>query len=279
MGLDIGSVLSETFRMLGRRFWLMLALLVIYWVIQMVGFMVFGGVAAGTAMAAGEAPDQLGAGMILMVMLFYVLYFLITFAQSASLSHMASSLHQPGFGESFTAGLRSAPTLLGVTVVLVIAYVVLLIPISIAFAGLGAAGGSAIVVVLALLLIPAGIFVGCRLMPLTPVVAVERVANPFTAIQRTWIMTRGNVLSIFVVLLVLVIVTVVAVGIPAAPLFAMIGNAEPGTPPDFGALGAFTILGMLIAFVVVSLMWSAATAAIHAGLSGHIDNAAIDAFS
>ena len=60
MRLDVGSVLSETFRMVGQRLWLMLGLYAVYFVIQIVVMVVFGGsvFAAGLTGADPRAVER-----------------------------------------------------------------------------------------------------------------------------------------------------------------------------------------------------------------------------
>lgn len=277
MGLDVGSVLSDTFRMLGRRFWPMLGLWAIFLVVQIVALFVMGGAIGVSGMMAG-GPESMGAGMIVLVVVFYLIFFMINFAQSASLSHMASSLHDPGLGDSLNAGMRSAPTLLGVTVLFMIAYFVVTIPLAMIVALLARAAGG-ITVLLVLALIPLAIYVTCRLILINQVVSIERIGNPITAISRSWTLTSNNVLPIFAVLVIFGIGSLVLLGVVAAPLFAAVSNAAPGTVPDFAAVGIFSIFGMFIVFVVLGLAWAAVGSAIHAALAGHVDRDSIDAFA
>jgi hypothetical protein len=273
MDLSVSQVFSSAFAMVGQRIGPLLGLWATFFAIMIVALLVFGGMMMGSvmAMAGGGMEDgagAMGAGMILGVMVFYVGILLISFAQSAALNHMASPLVQPSFGDSLSAGARSSVTLLGVTVLLAIAYLVAAIPIGLLFAAIGAAS-EGLASILLILLLPALVYVGCRFVPLTNVVAVDRVSNPITAITRTWALTRGKVLPIFLVLLVFMIGLVVVYGILAWPLIsASMAVASTGAPPDFAAIGMLSILGIFVAGIVVSLLGAAVISAIHAGLAG-----------
>ncbi len=277
MRLDVGSVLSETFRMVGQRLWLMLGLYAVYFVIQIVVMVVFGG-SVFAAGLTGADPRAMGAGMILMLVLMYLAIFLISFAQSASLSHMSSSLLNPNFGESLVTGLKSALTLLGATIILMVIYFVLAIPVGLVLGLLGQAS-STVSGLLAIAIIPLAVYAVCRLLVMTPVVAVDGIRNPVVAIRRAWTISGGNVLSIFLVVLALMIASVVVLAVLAAPLFSAIMAASQGAAPDLAGFGLLSVLGMFAGFLLLGIVWAAAGSAIHAGLTGHGRDESADVFS
>lgn len=286
MGLSVSQVFSSAFAMVRDRFGALLGLWATFFAIQIAALVVFGGAMMGTIMSMGAGAMEdggmgagMGVGMILTLIALYAVFVLIAFAQSAALNHMASSLHRPGFGESLSAGARSSVTLLGATVLLVIAYFVVAIPIGLLVAAVGAASPG-LSGILMLLLLPVLVYVGCRLVLITPVVALDRVTNPITAITRTWALSRGNVLSIFLVLVVFVVGLIVVYGILAWPLISSsMASASTGAPPDLGSLGILSMLGFLVAGVVTSLIGAAVISALHAALTGHLEEGTVEAFA
>ncbi len=143
MDLDIGAVLSQTFGQVKRRFGPLLGLWVVYFAIQMgVSIVMVGALGSTIALGAGamQDPMAMGFGFILVMIVFYVFYILISMAQSASLTHQASALHTPSFGTSFSAGFKCALTLLGLTLIFIVAYLLAAIVLGIIGAAMSFAG-------------------------------------------------------------------------------------------------------------------------------------------
>lgn len=278
MGLSVSEVFGTAFGVLKQRFGPLLGLLVLFFVVQIVATLVFAGVSGAAGMMSGD-PAAIGAGVGLGMIVFYLIYFLISFAQSAAMTHQASSLHAPSLGDSLSNGVRSAPSLLGAYVLMFIAYLIAAIPIGLVFVGVAMAG-TAMSVIFALLILPLLVWLACRLSMLVPVIAVEGVTNPINALTRTWAMTKGNSLSIFVVFLVFGIGAFVVLLILAAPLIsAFMSAANGGTPPDIGALGIGSFAGLFIVSIVFGLLSPCIIAAIHSGLVGHLDQNTPEVFS
>jgi hypothetical protein len=285
MSLSVSQTISESFQMLRGRFGGMLGLYLVFFVIQTVLFMVMGSVFMGV-MAAGAGAEVPGPGAFLGLFVAYIVYFLIAFAQSASLTHQASPLQNPSLGDSLSAGVRSALPLLGVTILMVIAYFAISIGISLVVGLLSFASsslGSVVSLLVAAVLLIAVIYAFCRLMIVTQVVAIDRVTNPIRALQRAWSLTRGYALPIFVITLAISVISVVIFLLLAAPLIStFVAAGSTGSPPDIaaiGSLGAFAVIGLVVAFVVLSLLWAAVGAAIHAALNRHMGSGTPDVFS
>ena len=285
MTLGVSQVISDSFQMLKSRFGRLLGLYLIFFVIQMVLFSMFGGMFMGLAMTGGNF-ESVGAGAMAGMLIFYLVYFLVSFAQSAALSHQASPLHDPNLGDSLGAGVRSALPLLGITVLLGLAYFVCALVIGFVVAMLAQMpspiGGILSFVAIVAILIGV-IYLACRLAVIGPVVAIDRIGNPVAALQRTWALTRGNALQIFLVILVIGAISVVAMLLLAAPFIsALMSAGASGTPPSIatiGTLGAFSIVGLVAASVLLALLWAAVGSAIHAGLNRHLGVDSSEVFS
>jgi hypothetical protein len=196
-------------------------------------------------------------------------------AQYASLILMASPIERPAFGTAFSAGWRAAPAQLLLMLVLLVVYFVAAFVLSIAASALGDTGS----LVLVVLCIPLLVWVGSRLCPIYAVVAVDRVRNPFKAIARSWQMTRGHALTIFLASLVFLVIVLVVSGIVLAPSFGLIASmADPTTAAaDVGsAAGGFLLLmlGFLVVSALFAIGYSAFMATVHGILAGGAEEAA-----
>ncbi len=278
MVLSGKRVFSETFRIVKERFGALLGIWGVYFGMQLALFAVFG-LMIGSAVLSGFAgadPQQspgagLGAGMIIGVILFYLAYLLVIMAQYGAMTSAASPLQQPTFGDALKDGLRSAPTMLGVIVLLGIGYVIGAMVIGLISAALVAALGSAGGLVVGLAMLAAAIYMFSRLVVLLPVAAVERIGNPITVISRTWSLTAGNVFKIILINIVMIVMVVIVAGLAIAPAmgsFAELNQTiQSGGAPSFAGMG-LTFLLMLVAGIIFAIFGAALQAAIHAELAG-----------
>ena len=221
---------------------------------------------AGLMDSGGGGAAALGGGMIVMMILFYVVYLLIYVASYAALAHHASPLIQPSFGESLTAGVRAALPLLGATVLLIIGYIILAIPVGLLFAVVGSAGEVA-VGLFGLLILPLLVYFGCRLSILFPLATVEGIRSPVTLITRSWQLTGGNVLPIFLATLAFVVVAIVLALLVFLPAFGPMISGEMTDPAAGIGLILLMLVGMLVLAVVLSIMGAGLASSIHAGVS------------
>lgn len=278
--IAVGRVFATSFAMFRQRFWLLVGMWLVFFAVQTAASMVLGvgvavlGIAGVAGLGAGfDDPAALtaaGAAAMILGLLFYGAYAAILLAQQAAMVVLASPLEQPAFGQALVRGFRSVLPFLGLLVLLILIYVAITLGLGLAAAGLSFAGEGTfdvLAVLLALLLLPVMLYVGCRLAVVIPVVAVDQVANPLAALRRSWGVTRGKVLGVLLVLLGTGALGLVVVGAPIALIFAAaIGS---GNDP-----GLFAIGGMIIALVLFlpmlllySLFVSAVNAALHAELT------------
>jgi len=283
MEFSIGQVISGTFGMVRQRFGGLIGIFTIYFglliVYMIVGSMVIGVGMMGAigAMGGMETTDPanplaafgaLGAGMIVGMVLFYVGYLLIVMGQNASLCAYATPQRRLLLGDALAVGWRSAPTMLGIMVLMILGYIaaaLVFMALAAALASMGEAGG----LIVALIGIVGLFYVGARLSVMFPVVAVEGQRNPLTAIARSWTLTRGHVIKIVVLMLVYVLIIAalfLAAFLPVAGTFAGMadgGSAAPAVGGIFATFGLF-----LVVMVLVSIIYAAFMSVLHAQLSG-----------
>ena len=291
--MGIGQVISDTFGVVKERFGTLLGLWAVYFGIIIVMFVVFGiglgavGLAGMAAMGGGDAMGEggilaMGAGMIVFLVLFYLAYILVAMAQYASLISVASPLRQANFSDALSAGWRAAPALLMLMIVLIVGYVAAAMVFSLVAAAFSALGDTA-GLVLSLLLVPVLAWLGCRLAPLFAVVAVDGVRNPFTAIGRSWHLTRGHALTIFLASLVFFIILLIVCGLLMLPSIGLLTSmADPAAmaevAPAFGSI-ALLFLSILVVSALFAILYSAFMAVIHGSLSTASGEGVVEAFA
>jgi hypothetical protein len=277
--IDIGRVFSTSTTMLRQRFWLLLGMLVVFLAIQMaastvltVGVLVIG-MAGALSMGAGlEDPAALGGmgiGFIVFFALFYAAYVVLLLAQQAAMVTIASPLEEPAFGAAMMRGFRSALPFFAISVLMLLAYSALVVGLVAVIAVLSLGGdtaGEAMAIVLLLLILPM-ILLACRFAVLVPVVAVDQVFNPFTALRRSWSVTRGKALRILLALLGFVAVSMVMLGVPLGIMYGAVFAGQ-----DYPVVGVAAVVIGLLLFIplgAIFMMFTASfTAALHCEVTG-----------
>lgn len=267
------GIIGGTFAIVKERFGPMLGMLVIYFVIQIVLSIVLSasiGASFAMTLAAGRngGLGGLGAGGFLMVGVFYLAIFALYAAQTASLTALASPLQRLSFGDALNIGFRCVPTMLGVLVILGVAYFALALVAGMLL-GVLAFVSSWLAILGGLVLIPGVIYLASRLSVINAVVAVDREMNPIAAISRSWNLTRGNVMAIFLALVLFVVLAAIGIAIVITPSFSTIMAASNGgnAVPSFAGMGVTFLLGIVFG-LVFALAASALVSVIHAELAG-----------
>ncbi|KUO53240.1 MAG: hypothetical protein APF78_11630 [Sphingomonadales bacterium BRH_c3] len=278
MQISVSQILSKTAEITGSRLGGLIGMWLTFFAMQIIFMMIAFG-AFGTSLAAlglAAEPQDMGAmgmgmgiGMMFMMFLLYLVYFYLYAAQSAAMSRLASPLLNPNFGEALTGGFISGISLMGAFVLLAIGYFIGAIVLGLV-AGVLSLLGPVGAVISAVALIAALLYLAARLSILAPVVAVDGVRNPVTAIARAWQLTGANVVNILLALLVLIAGSLVLFAIPFALFYGTIeslgeGAVDPASAIGsmFGMFGLFALVGVIVT-VVASVM----IAVIHAGVSG-----------
>lgn len=266
MKLTVGRIFSETFSTMKDRFWGLFGLWAAFFGLMLAAIVVFGMIAGGSAATLAGAVDDpavladgVGVGLIAALVVFYLAYVLLVCAQYAAMNAMASPLRQADFGEAFSVGWRSAPTLLGVMIVFLIGYVLAAMA-----AGLVGALGTAGAVVGTVLLIGVMLYLASRLLIVFPVVPVDGVRNPFKAIGRAWRLTAGQALPIFLSLLAFVALLLLLMALMIIPIFGTVeAISEGGTAPAIGSM-LFAFAAVIVLSIVVAIAYAAHLSAVHA---------------
>lgn len=276
MPFDIGLVFSNAVAMVKERWLTMLGLWATFlgflFLYGIVVFAVVGGsmfAMAGAGMAAGGFEDPtalagMGAGFALIALVFYIGYFAIAFGQQGAMVAAASPLERIGFGDAFGRGLKGGLTMLGVMVLFLFAYLIAVLVLALLgfiLSFLGSLGGF----IIGLIALVGGVYLACRFAVLVPVIVVERAYNPITAINRSWRITAGKVLGIFVVVLLAAIVALIVI----VPTFLLIGasfDPTTGAEPIMGAVILLFVTMIVVSFAFL-FFYSALVASLHAQVS------------
>jgi membrane-anchored glycerophosphoryl diester phosphodiesterase (GDPDase) len=162
-------------------------------------------------------------------------------------------------------GVRSVPTLFGVAILAIIGLIALMVVLSLVTAGVMAgtnSGGMGFI--LGLLMLGGFVYLGMRLSMILPVVANEEQRNPIAAIARSWALTKGSALKLF---LLFVAVALVMGAIGLLMFMLTIGIPRAGAVPNAaGMIGLF--IAMVVFGLTIGIYFIALIAAIHNQLSG-----------
>ena len=123
-----------------------------------------------------------------------------------------------------------------------------------------------------IVLVVALIYIAVKLSLVAPVIGIDKVYNPFTAIVRSWRLTKGNSLRLFAFFLLLVIALLVVslvLGLIVALVFGLAG-------PEVAAIGAGLFNAILNAVYVVIML--GVLAAVHRQLAGPDTEAVTETF-
>lgn len=274
MKLDISRVFSDTMRSISERFGSLLGIWAVFFGILIATGIVFSIAMAGAfaglaAMAGGMQPGAgalagLGGGAILGILAFYLVLFYINSSSNSALTSMASLLHRPDMGKAIGDGFRSGLSVLGAMLLVAVPLIIVFFVVSMIGAALGEGAGVLVMLLLAIAIV----YVSIRFAVVVPVIAVEGERNPITALTRTWSLTNGNALQIFLVYLVVgvaMIVLFLILGIALGGMFT--GMMAGATPPGAGTL-VFVFLLYIVLIAGLTIFSTSLSAALHGQLAG-----------
>ncbi|MFM5884997.1 MAG: glycerophosphoryl diester phosphodiesterase membrane domain-containing protein [Novosphingobium sp.] len=224
-------------------------------------------------------------GKLMLVVL--IMSFVQMIGTMAMLSLFADKA-RPTVGEALGNAFRSLPTAIAASLLmmagLVLFFVPALIVATLVTMLLGLVTGPAVggmigaVVVLALL-----VMVFVRFVLVTPVIVLDRIANPIEALKRSWAMTKGNAGRIAFFLIVLGMGYAVIMLLAQAVAGVALGV---GALADAKALAAASIVTKLVVGMLqgvlgcaASIVFTGVTAAMHEQLSGTAAPAVRDTFA
>lgn len=272
MNFDFGAVFGEAFAIFRQRFWPMLGLWATFIGLLFalfVGFFIFAGASilglsatVGLDSAAQETGllEGVGIGLLASFFVLYVAMFVLILAQQGAICAKASPVVEVTFGEAVARGLRTGVTLTALMIPLIMVQFALAL-VATSLTGATGSAGPVLGAILAFLMLPAGVYLACRLAVLVPVIAVERVLNPFKAVRRAWSITRGKALAILVVLVLGGALAFALFGLPAL----LVGALDDGASP----LVAVVPLLMFPALIAYTLFVACLGASLHAALSDY----------
>lgn len=172
---------------------------------------------------------------------------------------------RPTVGQAIMTGIRSLPSLLAATILFVAGYVMLAAIYGMVATALGAALGlPALTFTLLVLFLALIVYVTVKFSLTLPVIIIERVMNPVTALMRSWHLTAGNSLRLFVFYLLLFL-AYFAISLVAALAFMSVFSLA-GDAGTMSLLFAGVVSGLIGA--VASVLFTAILAAIHRQLAG-----------
>ncbi len=255
MQFSASRAFSDAFQRLGARFGLLVGIWLLFFVAIIGVFAAFGGIVftmMRQTMGTGSNPLP---GMGFSVILIYVLYFLISFAQKIALSRASAARAQDTFLAAIEAGLRGALPMLGVALIYLVVGIGMGIVMSLVFAGLAVATQSAAVpLVLGIAMLLGGFYLFARLSLVLPVIAIDGVRNPIAAIGKAWQLTANNSVKIalawglvlIAVMVLYVVAFMVTVGFPQP------GNLA-GLTSSIAPIVMMMVMGLTVGLYMVTL--------------------------
>jgi hypothetical protein len=187
-----------------------------------------------------------------------IVYFVVTMVGTLAMLALLRDHSRPTVAEALRVGLSGL--LPAIAASLVLGFGIGLA----AMVVLTAAGvtGSPALVVLAILVLAVGLlYVYVKTSLTAPVIAIDKVYNPFRVIGRSWRLTKGNSLRIFLFYLLLMVVYVVV-----SLVLGLIGAVVLFAGPSAALLVNGILSGILGA--ISAVIFVAVIAAIHRQLSG-----------
>lgn len=255
MQFSASRAFSDAFQRLGARFGLLVGIWLLFFVAIIGVFAAFGGIVftmMRQPMGTGSNPLP---GMGFSVILIYVLYFLISFAQKIALSRASAARAQDTFLAAIEAGLRGALPMLGVALIYLVVGIGMGIVMSLVFAGLAVATQSAAVpLVLGIAMLLGGFYLFARLSLVLPVIAIDGVRNPIAAIGKAWQLTANNSVKIalawglvlIAVMVLYVVAFMVTVGFPRPDNLA-------GLTSSIAPIVMMMVMGLTVGLYMVTL--------------------------
>ena len=219
-------------------------------------------------------PEQMEAWMQANWQSFAGAMALATFFQFIGYMAMVALMgaHRPTVGEALKNAIFSLPSMIAAFVIFIVGYIVLvgvlslvigLIAGGLAVAGLGQGGAASIVFLLMIPLFVAQFYLMARLSMTLPALVIEHRLNPFGALSRSWSLTAGNGIRIFVFYALLTIAYFVVLMVVSLFAAGVLGLAAQGSTATMGSAIVSGLLG-----AGFSMIFSGVVVAIHRQLSG-----------
>ncbi len=211
------------------------------------------------------AAKRIMAGMTGPVVGFALVSFILQSLGYLAMLALLTDRARPTVGEALGSAIRALPAVIGAALLFFAGYFLAVVVFAMLAAGLGSVGGlGALVAVLVLLFVAAMVYSMVKLSLILPVIVIDNVHNPVAALVRSWRLTKGNSLRLFVFYLLLSVVYLVVV--------MVIGMISMALVALFAGQGKVSLLiGGLVSGVIgaaASVLLTAILAAIHRQLAG-----------
>ncbi len=212
--------------------------------------------------ASGAQPDLEAMSAIMMSYYaqnwwIFVLLGLVQAIGMLGLLALLTDTSRPTVGEALGFGVKALLPYLGTQILLSL----IVVSVVLVLIGLGSLIGPALAVLLGIVSFVVMVYLIIKFSLASPVIAIEKVMNPFRVLQRSWQLTKGNSFRLlgFYSLLVLVLVVVSLV---AGLVFAAFGIFGEQVGLFAAAIGG-AVLSMAMTAIMLAVL-----AAIHRQLTG-----------
>lgn len=171
---------------------------------------------------------------------------------------------RPTVAQALVTGIKSLPTLIAAALIFFSGYTFVGLLIGVLARGLASATGSAALGgILVIALLVGMIYVMVKLSLTLPVVIMERVLNPLSALLRSWHLTKGNSVRLaffYLLLFIAYLALAVVFSMIVMGLMALFGGG------NLALIGGALVSGIVGA--VASVLFAAILASIHRQLAG-----------
>ena len=192
----------------------------------------------------------------------WALFLALTIAQfvgSLSLLALLTDRGRPTVGEALRTGLRSIPSYLAAQILSALAVGLAVgIPLGI----VAAAGSPVAVVLVGFVLVLVAVYLFVKFSLIAPVIAIDGVRNPITALSQSWRLTKGNSFRIVAFMLLLFF----TIGIIAALVSGILGLALSALGGQIADIGNGLVSAAVNTFIGVVFL--VVIAAVHRQLAG-----------
>lgn len=265
MKFDMGRAWSEATRLLGVNRDVVLIVAGVFFFLPYTALTM----AMGDQVAAIEAGAQSGnadpqaamsalLGFYGTIWWMLLLLMIVQYIGMLGLLALLTDRTRPTVGEALKIGVTCFPSYFAAAILSGLAMAAPFLAPTIA----AAAGSVTAAVLLGILALVAALYLFTKFSLSAPVIVVERVLNPLTALGRSWRLTKGNSVRLFLfyfLLMVAVLVIWIVVSIVIGLILALVG-------PDAALTGNALVAGLLNA--AWATLFLAALAAAHRQLAG-----------
>ncbi|MGX7953677.1 glycerophosphoryl diester phosphodiesterase membrane domain-containing protein [Tsuneonella sp. HG249] len=275
MKFDMSAAWSEVTRLLSANRQVLLIVAGVFFFLPSVIYgLVFNSELAGLEAAQAGEPDleAMTQGFARVFGQYWWILLLTTIVQwfgTLAMLVLLTDRSRPTVGQALGSGLRLLLPYLGAQILMSCVFgILLLLPFAIA-----ASAGTGAGVLVGFLALVALIYLYTKFLLVAPAVATEGIVNPMVAIGRSWRLTKGNSLRLFLFVFLLAVAFIVVGGV--ASMIAGLAFALAGS--DAALVGDAIISGLVNA--LFTAIFVAAVAAAYRQLAGPAPATVSETFS